>query len=399
MKFSLFIAKRYLFSRSSNNAINIITIISALSIIAGSAALFIVLSGFSGLKEFSLSFSSVFDPDLKVLPVTGKTFLFSSAEAQKLDSLPGVAQFSKIVEERAFLEFKGKNHVAYIKGVDANYPKVNNVDSTLIFGSWISADEPVAVIGIGINRILSVGINNFNDLLQIMVPKPGTGQITNPSQAFSSSKVLVSGLYQVNEELDDNYVFTSIHFARSLLNYDENQLSSLEIKLVPGVDPEAAAKKVQDLLGENIQVKTRIQLNDKLYKMLNTENLAVYLIFTLVLIIALFNLVGSIIMIVLDKRENIKTLHSLGANYKEIRQVFFLQGAMMTFFGGLLGLLIGLIIVAGQLQFDLVMITPELPYPMQLTFVNCIVVLLTISVLGILASKAAASRVSPKLSE
>lgn len=399
MKFPLFIAKRYLFSRSSNNAINIITIISALSIIAGSAALFIVLSGFSGLKEFSLSFSSVFDPDLKVLPATGKTFDFTSAEAQKLDSLPEVAQFSKIIEERAFLEFKGKNHMAFIKGIDANYPKVNDVDSTLIFGSWISQDEPVSVIGIGINRILSVGLNNFNDLLQIMVPKPGTGQITNPSQAFSTSKVLVTGMYQINEDLDDDYVFTSIKFARSLLNYDQNQLSSIELKLAPGTDPEEAAERVQELLGDSVQVKTRIQLNDKLYKMLNTENLAVYLIFTLVLIIALFNLVGSIIMIILDKRENIKTLHSLGASYKEIKQVFFFQGAMMTFFGGVFGLIIGIGVVAAQLQFDLVMITPQLAYPMQLTLVNIMVVFLTISILGILASKAAASRVSPKLSE
>ncbi|MGB3775748.1 MAG: FtsX-like permease family protein [Leeuwenhoekiella sp.] len=398
MKFSLFIAKRYLFSRSSNNAINIITIISALSIIAGSAALFIVLSGFSGLKEFSLSFSSVFDPDLKVLPATGKTFTFSSEESKKLENLTAVAHFSKIVEERAFLEFKGKNHVAFVKGVDANYPKINPVDSTLIFGNWVSQDQPVAVIGVGINRILSVGINNFNDLLQIMVPKPGTGQITNPSQAFSTSKVLVTGMYQVNEDLDDNFVFTSIDFARSLLNYDDDQISSLELKLIPGADPDEVATKVQELLGNKIQLKTRIQLNDKLYKMLNTENLAVYLIFTLVLIIALFNLVGSIIMIILDKRENIKTLHSLGANYSEIRKVFFLQGAMMTFFGGLLGLLIGVAVVAAQLQFDLVMITPQLAYPMKLTFVNIAVVFITISVLGILASKAAASRVSPKLS-
>ncbi len=388
-----------MFSRSSNNAINIITIISALSIIAGSAALFIVLSGFSGLKEFSLSFSSVFDPDLKVLPASGKTFSFSSAEAQKLENLASVAQFSEIIEERAFLEFKGKNHMAYIKGVDGNYPKVNPVDSTLIFGSWVSQEEPVSVIGVGINRVLSVGINNFNDLLQIMVPKPGTGQITDPSQAFSTSKVLVTGMYQVNEDLDDNYVFTSLKFARSLLNYEADQLSSLEIKLKPNINPDEAATAVQKLLGDTIEVKTRIQLNDKLYKMLNTENLAVYLIFTLVLIIALFNLVGSIIMIILDKRENIKTLHSLGANYKEIKQVFFLQGAMMTFFGGLFGLLIGIAVVAAQLQFDLVMITPQLAYPMQLTLVNIVVVLLTISTLGILASKAAASRVSPKLGE
>ena len=399
MKFSLFVAKRYLFTRSSNNAINIITIISALSIIVGSAALFIVLSGFTGLKDFSLSFSSVFDPDIKVLPASGKVLNFTAEEENNLKNLQEVAFYSKIIEERAFLEYKGKNHIAYIKGVDENYPKVNPVDSTLFYGNWLTQDEPVAVIGFGISRLLSLGANNYADLLRVMVPKPGTGQITDPSQAFNSSQLVVSDLFQVNEDLDEKYVFTNINFTRQLLNYTDDEISSIEIKLTPGADFDAAKADILQVLGDNVQVKTRIQLNDKLYKMLNTENLAVYLIFTLVLIIALFNLVGSIIMIILDKRENIKTLHSLGATFKEIKQVFFLQGAMMTVFGGLLGIALGVLVVAAQLQFNLVMITPTLPYPMQFTILNFVSVFATISILGILASLAASSRVQEKMLE
>ena len=399
MKFSLFVAKRYLFTRSSNNAINIITIISALSIIVGSAALFIVLSGFAGLKDFSLSFSSVFDPDIKVLPASGKVLNFTAKEENNLKNLQEVAFYSKIIEERAFLEYKGKNHIAYIKGVDENYPKVNPVDSTLFYGNWLTQDEPVAVIGFGISRLLSLGANNYADLLRVMVPKPGTGQITDPSQAFNSSRLVVSDLFQVNEDLDEKYVFTNINFTRQLLNYNDDQISSIEIKLNSGADFDAAKADILQVLGDNVEVKTRIQLNDKLYKMLNTENLAVYLIFTLVLIIALFNLVGSIIMIILDKKANIKTLHSLGATFKEIKQVFFLQGAMMTVFGGLLGIGLGTLIVAAQLQFNLVMITPTLPYPMQFTFLNFVSVFATISILGILASLAASSRVQEKMLE
>ena len=399
MKFSLFVAKRYLFTRSSNNAINIITIISALSIIVGSAALFIVLSGFAGLKDFSLSFSSVFDPDIKVLPASGKILNFTAEEENNLKNLQEVAFYSKIIEERAFLEYKGKNHIAYIKGVDENYPKVNPVDSTLFYGNWLTQDEPVAVIGFGISRLLSLGANNYADLLRVMVPKPGTGQITDPSQAFNSSRLVVSDLFQVNEDLDEKYVFTNINFTRQLLNYTDDEISSIEIKLTPGADFDAAKADILQVLGDNVEVKTRIQLNDKLYKMLNTENLAVYLIFTLVLIIALFNLVGSIIMIILDKKANIKTLHSLGATFKEIKQVFFLQGAMMTVFGGLLGIGLGTLIVAAQLQFNLVMITPTLPYPMQFTFLNFVSVFATISILGILASLAASSRVQEKMLE
>ncbi|MEE3148086.1 MAG: ABC transporter permease [Bacteroidota bacterium] len=211
MKFPVFIAKRYLFTKSSNNAINIITLISAVSIIAGSAALFVVLSGFSGLKDFSLSFASIFDPDLKVLPASGKTIKFTSEQATELEDNPDIASYTQVIEERAFLEFRGKNHIAYIKGVDENYRSVNSIDSTLLYGNWITPEEPVAAIGFGISRILSLGVNNYTDLLRVMVPRPGTGQITDPTQAFNSSQLVVSDIFQVNEELDQKYIFTNIN--------------------------------------------------------------------------------------------------------------------------------------------------------------------------------------------
>ena len=370
MKFPVFIAKRYLFTKSSNNAINIITLISAVSIIAGAAALFIVLSGFSGLKDFSLSFSSIFDPDLKVLPASGKTISFSPDLAAELEANPDIISYTQVIEERAFLEFRGKNHIAYIKGVDENYRKVNSIDSTLLYGNWITPEEPVAAIGFGISRILSLGVNNYSDLLRVMVPKPGTGQITDPTQAFNSSQLVVSDIFQVNEELDQKYLFTNIDYVRKLLNYNEATLSSVELKLNPKADPVQVQQKIQRLFGDQTEVKTRFQLNDKLYKMLNAENLAVYLIFTLVLIIALFNLVGSIIMIIIDKKANIQTLHSLGASLKDIKKIYFLQGTMMSVFGGIIGLILGSLIVGAQLQFQLKMITPTLPYPMEFTLVN-----------------------------
>tara|TARA_B100001167_G_scaffold191148_1_gene161072 strand:- start:2230 stop:3432 length:1203 start_codon:yes stop_codon:yes gene_type:complete len=399
LKFSVFIAKRYLFTKSSNNAINIITLISALSIIAGSAALFIVLSGFSGLKDFSLSFSSLFDPDIKVIPAQGKTITFNEKTADVLRNTKGVADFTKIIEERAFLEFRGKNHIAYIKGIDENYLKVNPIDSTLLYGNWLSQEEPLAVIGFGISRILSLGVNNYNDLLRVMVPRPGSGQITDPTQAFNNSQLVVSDIFQINEELDQKYIFVNLNYARQLLRYPDTTLSALEIKLKPDADPLKAQSSIQKLFGNQAEVKTRFQLNDKLYKMLNAENLAVYLIFTLVLIIALFNLVGSIIMIIIDKKSNIKTMHSMGASLKEIKRIFFLQGAMMTVFGGLLGLVIGALVVGAQLLFELKMITPTLPYPMQFTVMNFLAVFLTISILGVLASYLASSTIRPKLLE
>ena len=392
MNFPFYIARRYLFSKSSSNAINIITIIAGIGVFAGAFSLFIVLSGFSGLKDFSLSFSNKFDPDLKVLPETGKTFSFTSEEKAAFSDIEGIAAYSKVIEERVFLDFKDKNKTAFIKGVDEDYRKVNQLDSMMVFGTWFAGGEQQVVVGNGISRELSIGAFDYTNLLEIMVPKPGTGQILSPTDAFNSEHTVVSGIYSVNEELDGKYVFSSLEFARNLLSLDENKVTALEIKFSPGADVDEVQEKIAAALNDSVIIKNRAQLNEALYKMLNTENLAVYLIFTLVLIIALFNVVGSIIMVILDKRENIKTLHSLGASPNQIKSIFFAQGVFMTLLGGAIGLSCSVLLVFLQLQFDLVMITPSLPYPVVITWQNIFVVILTISALGILASYVAASR-------
>ena len=398
MNFSLYIARRYLFSKSSNNAINIITIIAAIGVFAGAFSLFIVLSGFSGLKDFSLSFSNEFDPDLKVFPETGKTFILSEEERAKLKTITGINAFSEILEERVFLEYKNKTHTAFIKGVDAGYRRVNNIDSSLVFGTWLTQSEFQVVAGNGIARLLSLNTFDYQDLLSIMVPRPGKGQITNPTDAFNRENVIVTDIYSVNEDLDSKYIFSNIAFARTLLEMPDEQISAIEIKLAPNVDQEKVRAEIAAALDQDITIKDRAQLNETLYKMLNTENLAVYLIFTLVVIIALFNVIGSIIMVILDKRENIKTLHSLGATPNAIKNIFFLQGALMTGVGGIIGLLAAMVVVYLQLQYDLVMITPSLPYPVKITLVNILVVLVTIGALGLLASYIAASRSKKALS-
>ncbi|MBT0607108.1 ABC transporter permease [Aequorivita echinoideorum] len=399
MNFSLYIAKRYLFSKSSNNAINIITIIAAIGVVVGAMSLFIVLSGFSGLKDFSLQFTNVFDSDLKILPESGKTFTFSTAEAKKLKQIDGISTSSQIIEERVFLHFKGKNHIAYIKGVDENYGNVTILDSIMIAGDWMVPGENEVVIGLGTSSKLSLGFRDYLNLLEIYVPRPGTGQINtlDPTQAFNNEKVVVSGVYQVNEDLNSKYVFSDLEFARNLLSLDSTKISSIEIKLKPNASEENVRAEIAKIFPEGILIKNRIQQNDALYKMLNTENIAVYLIFTLVLIIALFNVIGSIIMMVLDKRKNIKTLYNIGASLKEIRRIFFLQGTLMTVLGGTLGIFLGIIAVLAQLQFEFVAITSTLPYPVKLELINILLVFVTISVLGILASAIAASRVREKL--
>ncbi|MFD2517333.1 ABC transporter permease [Salinimicrobium flavum] len=392
MNFPFYIARRYLFSKSSNNAINIITFIAAIGVFAGAFSLFIVLSGFAGLKDFSLSFSNQYDPDLKILPETGKTFLLSSEEKQRLQNIEGISQFSEVIEERVFLDFKSKNKTAYIKGVDENYLRVNRLDSAVVFGAWFAKGEAQVVVGNNISRELSLGPFDYSGLLEILVPRPGTGQITDPTNAFNSMNAIASGIYSINEELDDKYLFSSISFARELLELKPDEISALEVKLTPAASPETVKKQIAAVLNQQVQIKNRAQLNDALYKMLNTENLAVYLIFTLVLIIALFNVVGSIIMVILDKRDNIKTLHSLGATPNQIRNIFFAQGVFMTLLGGIIGLLSSIGLIFLQLKYNLVMITPSLPYPVSITWENIMIVLVTITGLGMAASYIAASR-------
>jgi len=399
LNFSLYIAKRYLFSKSSNNAINIITGIAAVGVVVGAMSLFIVLSGFSGLKDFSLQFTNVFDSDLKILPSSGKTITFSEAQKNQLKNIEDIESISEIIEERVFLHYKGKNHIAYIKGVDSRYGKVTQLDSIMYYGEWFVPHQNEVVVGLSTIAKLSMGVRDYGAPLEIYVPKPGTGQLNalDPSDAFSKENVVVSGVYQVNEDLDAKYVFTDLAFARNLLSLDTTKISSIEMKLLPTASEELVREEIKKNFPEGIIIKNRIQQNDALYKMLNTENIAVYLIFTLVLIIALFNVIGSIIMMVLDKRKNIKTLYNLGASLPEIRRIFFLQGTLMTVLGGLLGIILGILAVMAQLKFEFVAITSTLPYPVKLELLNVVIVFATISVLGIIASKIASSRVREKL--
>ena len=386
-----------MFSKSSKNAINIIARIAISAVVVGSLALFIVLSGFSGLRDFSLQFTNVFDSDLKIYPVQGKTISFSKSSENQLQNIEGIEAYSKIVEERVFLQYRGKNHIAYIKGVDENFKNIIPVDSILFLNKWLKPGKNEVVIGLGTSQMLSMGVLDYSNLLEIYVPKPGTGQISDPANAFRKRKVVASGMYSVNQDLDSKYVFSDIYFARSLLNLDSTKVTSIELKLFPNANEKTIKQQIQTVFSEDISVKNRIQQNDGLYKMLNIENLFVYIFVSLIAAIAIFNIAGTIIMTILEKRGNIKTFSSLGLTVSQIRKIFFYKGLLMTLIGLLIGLSLGIVLVILQEQFGFVPITPTLPYPVRLELINIVIVFVTILVLGGIASKIAATRVSEKL--
>ena len=397
MNTPFYIAKRYLYSKSNNNAINKITRIASLGVLIGTAALFVVLSGFAGLRAFSLSFASVFDADLKVSPTTGKVIRSDQELLTNILAIPGVQAVSQVLEERVYLNFKGKNHIGVIKGVDREFGKVLPADSIMLLNDWFTYGNNEAVVGLAASIKLSLGTYDYSNLLEIYVPKPGTGQILDPAQAFNKERVLVTGIFSVSEELDDTYIFTDLALAQRLLGLSGEQVSGLEIKLDPGIIPETIVPLVQQQFGGEVAIKTRIQQNDALYKMLNTENIAVYLIFTLVLIIALFNVVGSIIMMILDKKKNLKTLLSMGMHISQIRKVFYLQGFLLTAFSGVLGIALGYLLVFLQLKFGFVRISASIAYPVVPNVINGLLVLVTMLALGAIASAIASRRITQNL--
>ena len=397
MNFPLYIAKRYLFSKSKNNAINIITGIAAVGIVVGAMALFVVLSVFSGLREFSLSFSNDFDPDIKGTAVTGKFFTLTSQQEQKLNQIPGIASYSKVLEERVLFFFDGKEQVTYLKGVDSKFTQTNVVEQNVVNGKWLKPNTIEVVIGYGISEKLSLGLYDFNNPFEVYVPRKGKGVIESEAEAFNKTRLIPVGIYAISEDLDQKYVFCDLTLAQELLELQPNQLSGLELKLKPNADEASVMKAVADLFQNKLQIRNRAQQNATLYKMLNTANIAVYLIFTLVIIIALFNLIGALIMMILDKKSNLKTLHSLGSDIKDLKKIFLLQGSLLSVFGGLVGLILGIIIVLIQQQFKWVMITESLAYPVVFSIQNVAIVFATIVTLGVVSSWIASSRVSPKL--
>ena len=379
------------------------TNIAASGIVIASAALFIVLSGFTGLKDFSLEFSSFVDPDLKIVPIKGKSFLMLEKEGSSIKDIEGVASYSKIIEERIVLEFDGKKKLATIKGVDENYTDVTDIDSMVIQGNWLENGNwtgeglSQVVSGGGIAYDLSFGVLDYAKSLIIYVPKPGKGQISSVKSIFNSVQAANVGIFNINEELNNEYVYTDISTARYLLNFNTDQVTAVEVKLKSEAKETVVKENILDILGDSVEILDRTQLNSALYKMLNTENLVVYLIFTLVIIIALFNVIGALIMMILDKKESLHTLFNMGLTAENIKRIFFLQGSLMTVVGGTIGLTIGFILVFLQQQFDLVMITPSLPYPVTIKAINFIIVLLTITILGIIASKIASGRINKTL--
>ena len=397
MRFPLYIASRYFFTRSKQSVINIINYIALSVVLIATAALLIVLSAFTGLKDFGLSFSNVFDPDFRVEAVQGKVLEIDSVALASIKQLDDILAVSGIIEDKVFLNYRDKNHIVYLKGVDSTYQKVIESDRFLSSGAWFSGELDEVVIGGGVAQVLSLGVYDYNDFLVLTVPKR-SASATQLKEPFINKTALVSGIYSISEDLDKKYMFSNLSFARDLFQRKGSVYSSLELKVDPNLNRKQLEEQLQALLKTPVRMRSRTELNAALFKMLNTEQMAIYLIFTLVIIIALFNVVGALIMMILEKRPQLKVLYALGVQPKEIRLIFFYLGGMISWVGGGLGILLGTTLVLLQRHFPFLYVPgTNFPYPVRLELQNVAMVLLLLFVLGGLASAWATAQVGKRI--
>jgi len=387
VKLSVYIAKRYLFAKKSRNAINIISAVSVAGVAVGTMALIIVLSVFNGLEGLVSSIFNTFDPDLKIIASAGKVFAPDSANLLRLSEVRDISAYSLTLEENALLRYGDRQYIAIIKGVDENFTKVTALDSSMWEGEFrlkTGNNRPEAVIGVGVANYLGIRIN-FITPLNIYVPKR-TGSVNlDPENAFVRKYIFPSGIFEIEQEFDSKYVFIPLDFAHELLEYN-TEISSIEIKTVGSADVNKVQATVKKIFGKNYIVRNRLEQQDIFYKVMHSERLAIFIILTLILLIASFNIIGSLTMLIIEKERDIEILKSLGADNNLIRKIFIFEGWMISIIGAFAGIVGGFVVCWLQQRFGLIKLNSESlimnAYPIIMKFKDFIIVPATVLLIG-----------------
>jgi ABC-type lipoprotein release transport system permease subunit len=369
-----------------------ISYISLVGAVCGTAALLIVLSVFNGFESLTASIFSIFDPELKVTPAVNKTFVIDSVVLNKIANLPEVDNVALTLDENVLLKYKNQQTIALMRGVDANYETNTPLANSMNDGSFLMYrnDYPAAVFGYGVAAKLGLFNLRMEEPVFVNVPKrEGKVSLSNPAASINTLMLLPSGIFEVEKSFDDTYVFAPIDFVQNLLDR-EAQASAIEIKLKPETDCNSVRKTVADIVGDGLQVKTRYQQNEALYRMMRSEKLIVYGILILIVIILSFNISGSLSMLITEKKDDIATLKSMGAPDKMIKRIFLSAGLMISFTGIAAGIFIGLTICLLQQYFGLL----KLPgnnllvdaYPVKVLIPDLMLVIVSVAVIGYFAS-------------
>ncbi len=391
MKLSVYIAKRYLFAKKSRNAINVISAISVAGVLVGTMALITILSVFNGLEEMVKSIFSTSDPQIKIAPVKGKVFTPDTLMLQRLSETEGVELYALTLEENALLRYEEQQYIATVKGVSLNYADVTDLDTAMWDGDFILQGEngrPYAVAGLGVANYLGMRLN-FVSPLAIYIPDRKARIRGTPDNEFTRKYIYMSGIFAVEQEFDSKYLFLPLDFTRELLDYHD-EVSSIEIRMKPGADEKKTQNAIREVVGDEFIVQNRYEQQEMFYKVMKAERLAIFVILTFILIIASFNIIGSLTMLIIEKERDINILRSLGADNSLIKRIFIYEGWMISFIGTLLGLLLGFILCAAQQHFGIVKLAGESllidAYPVRMQVTDFFLVAFTVLAIGYAAA-------------
>ena len=397
MNLSFYIAKRYLFSKKSHNAINVISGVSVCGVALATLALVCTLSVFNGFQDLVATFFTAFDPELKITATSGKVFDGHDIRIEKLHDFSEIEVFSESLEDNAMVQYNGKQAMVVIKGVEDNFSHLTAIDSILYGrGEMVLYDEIVdyAIPGVELTSILGTGIR-FLDPLEVYAPKRGTQiNVANPASSFNVSYLHSSGLvFAVNQQkYDASYILTSLKFARNLFQYD-TEVSSIELKLKEGVDVEAFADKIGGILGNDFIVQNRYEQQADTFRIMQVEKLISYLFLTFILLVACFNVIGSLSMLIIEKKNDVVTLRGLGADDRLISRIFLFEGCLISFLGALVGVVLGLTLCLVQQEFGILTLGSGASagafvvdaYPVSVHWQDVVLILITVLVIGFLS--------------
>ena len=393
MKTAFYIARRYLISKKSVNVINIISGVSVAGVTVGTFALVVILSVFNGLDTTIKSLFSSFDPDIKISASIGKSFDLKDGNFDAIRQLPEVASVTPVIEEDALLRYGDRQYFATVKGVPTEYSQIAGLDNSFItVGKFIlEADQiPFAVVGQGVAYFLSVGLN-FSDPIHIYTLKKGTSGRPSLQNAFIHSSIYASGIFSNQQEIDSKYILVPFAFAGELFQMN-GRVSAVEIGLKEGVSDKDAKAEIESVLGKNFVVKTQFEQHELFYRVMETEKWAIFLILGFVLVIASFNILGSLSMLIIDKKADIAILQSMGANQRLIRTIFLFEGWMISLAGAIFGLIFGILICWIQIEFGILKIPGNegafifSSYPVEIRLTDLMAVFLLVSGIGFLAA-------------
>jgi lipoprotein-releasing system permease protein len=379
-------------AKKSHNAINIISFISVMGVTVGTMALIVILSVFNGFDELVRSLINSFNPDLKVSLVEGKAFVPGEEMLRKIKEIPGVYDLSQVLEDKALVRYEEQQTIAVVKGVSGNYALVTGLDSMVVEGTYDLREDPTphALIGRGIRIYLNVILLSPRQMT-IYVPRRLSELSFDANRALNRKYISVSGVFSIEQEYDIKYILVPLGFARELFDYSHGEVNMLEIKLAPGANAARVQEKIQDILGNHYQVQNRYQQNEIFYKTMQAEKWAIFLILVFILLVASFNVIGTLTMLMLEKKKDMVTLNNLGADTGLLKRIFLFEGWMISASGAVLGSALGLLICWLQVRFELIKLQGSGSfiidaYPIVVKPADVFLTLVAVIIIGFLAA-------------